>query len=89
MVQVLRMSDALEELRSEVLEGLQQVDVEALLLICSELTINIPDAKQTKKRAVANAIIRYLTSEDLEDLDDEGLSVLKKVDEVFFFFFII
>lgn len=82
MVQVLRMSDALEELRSEVLEGLQQVDVEALLLICSELTINIPDAKKTKKRAVANAIIRYLTSEDLEDLDDEGLSVLKKVDEV-------
>ena len=82
MVQVFRMSGALEALRGEVLEGLQQVDIDTLLSVCGELTINIPDAKKTKKRAVANAVIRYLTSEDLEDLDDEGMSVLKKVDDV-------
>jgi hypothetical protein len=61
---------------------LQQVEIEALLSICEENTIAISDAKKTKKTAVANAVIRYLTSEQLEDMDDEGMSVLKKVDEI-------
>ena len=69
-----------DTVRGSLLEKLQQLnEVRDLQEICNGLNVNIPPAKQGKLLAVCSLLLRHLTSEYLEQLDDEGLSVFQDV----------
>ena len=51
-------------------------DLEAIL---TSLDLSVSETRRKKDKAVFNAIVRYLTSEDVEDLEDEGLSIFLKL----------
>ena len=70
----------MDAIRQDVLEGLQQVDIEDLLVVCAAVNVQVADTKKTNKKAVENALIRYLTSEQVEDELDGGLAIFQKVD---------
>ena len=71
----------MEVLRHQVIEGLQQAEIDVLLVLCAGLDVEVKENKKGNQKAVANAIIRYLTSETVEDLLDEGLVIFTKLDE--------
>ena len=65
---------AAEQVRSEVLAGVRMLNGSQLEDCCEKLKLTVADAKKGNKRALENVVIRYLTSEDLENTDDEGMS---------------
>ena len=70
---VLRM--AAEATRSGVLAGLRMLDVAQLENCCEKLSLTVAEAKKGKRKAVENIVMRHLTSETLEESEDEGMSV--------------
>ncbi len=72
------MADVVKE---EVLVSLRKVSQIQLDEICTSLNVIVADGKKTKKNAVMNAIQRYLSSEEVEDSDDEGLQVFQGLNE--------
>lgn len=70
-----------ETARKEVLEKLQQLAVNQLVEVCSSLGVTVAEAKKAKKESLFNAIIRYLSSEDIEDSDDGGMSIFLKLND--------
>ena len=69
-------SDVVE---AEVLQLLRKVDLDVLQGFCDELKITIPETKQGNKSLILKLIVRYLHSEHMEGLDDQGLSVFLKL----------
>ena len=65
--------------RPQVVEKLQQVSTAQLLELCERLKIEVPTAKQGKKKALFNLLIRFLSSDEIEEAEDEGLSVMVKL----------
>ena len=61
--------------RAEVMNGLQLLTVEQLEEGCTSLGLPVAQKKKSKFDAVLNVVLRHLTSEDLEELEDEGQSV--------------
>ena len=70
----------MDAIRQDVLEGLPQVEIEDLLVVCAAVNVQVADTKKTNKKAVENALIRYLTSEQVEDELDGVLAIFQKVD---------
>ena len=72
---------AVEAVRKNVLDMVDQLDEVQLMQVVTSLTLTIKDSKKTRKEALRNAIRRHLSSEDLEDSADEGLAVFEKLNE--------
>ena len=72
---------AVEAVRKNVLDMVDQLDEVQLMQVVTSLTLTIKDSKKTRKEALRNAIRRHLSSEDLEDSADEGLAVFEKLKE--------
>ena len=51
-------------------------DLEAIL---TSLDLSVSETRRKKEKSGFNAIVRYLTSEEVEDLEDEGLSIFLKL----------
>ena len=69
-----------DEVRDNLLEKLQTLkDVNDLKEICGGLSVSIPLAKQGKVSAIRSLLVRYLTSETIEESDDEGLALYQDV----------
>ncbi len=74
---------AAETLRDNVLMGLRTLTVEQLLEISTGQRVTVAATKKTQKEPIFNAIVRFLTSETLEDAEDQGQGVfLKLKDEI-------
>jgi hypothetical protein len=66
---------AAEKTRSEVLAGVRMLNVAQLEDCCEKLKLTVADAKKGSKKAMENIIMRYLTSEELEESEDEGMMI--------------
>lgn len=68
----------IEAVRESLFEKLQMLkEVTDLQEVCNGLSVNIPPAKLGKISAVRTLLLRYLTSEDIEGRDDQGLAIFE------------
>ena len=58
---------------------LPKLSEQDLTEVCTGLSLVIKDGKKEKKQAMRNAIRRYMCSEEMEELADEGLSIFQKL----------
>ena len=68
-----------DEIEVDVFRLLKQVDIDELHGICDGLKLVIPTSKKDNTNLIVKLIMRYLHSEDMEELDDEGLSIFLKL----------
>ena len=73
---------AADQVLQDVMDKLNHLDADQLEELAIGLTLTVDADKQGKKRSLYNLVSRYLTSEDLENSDDEGQSVFLKVNDV-------
>ena len=67
--------------KTEVVSKLGLVSDDDLEAILTSLDLTVTVERRKKEKAVFNAIVRYLTSEAVEDLNDEGLSNFLKLED--------
>ena len=65
--------------KQEVLVLLPKLSEQDLTEVCTGLSLVMKDGKKEKKQAMRNAIRRYMCSEEMEELTDEGLSIFQKL----------
>ena len=70
---------SVKSVKKDVLSKLGLISDDQLEEILTDLDLKVTAEKRKKGDAVFNAISRHLSSEDMEDLDDEGLSIFLKV----------
>ncbi len=70
-----------EMLKAKVLFELQSLTEEQLEQICGTQNVTITGGKKSKIVALRNAMIRYLSSEEVEDSEDEGFALFNAVHE--------
>lgn len=68
-------------MRREVVQRLSLLKDEQLEEVGTKLDVSVATSKKGKQGALLNSILRYLTSEAVEDLEDEGLSVFLKLND--------
>ena len=66
-------------MKTEVLSKLGVISDDNLEAVLTSLDLTVSTERRKKDKAVFNAIVRYLTSEAVEDLQDEGLSIFLKL----------
>jgi hypothetical protein len=66
---------AADKVRSEVIAGVRMLGVDQLVDCCEKLNLTVAETKKGIKKSVENIIMRHLTSETLEDSEDEGMAV--------------
>ena len=65
----------------EKVEGMvKQLDELQLMQVVTSLGLTIKDTKKSRKVAMHNSVMRYLSSEELEDSADDGLAVFQKLE---------
>ena len=67
--------------KEEVLVRLRKISMVQLEEICGTLQLTVGDQKKCKQKAMLNAVHRMLSSEEIEDSDDEGLEVFHNLNE--------
>ena len=70
---------AAKSVKKDVMAKLGSVTDDQLEEILTDLDLTVTVERRKKENAVFNAIGRHLSSEEVEDLEDEGLSILLKV----------
>ncbi len=68
--------------KEEVFVSLRSLSSAQLEEVCTSINVIVPEEKKTKKNAVMNAVQRYLSSEEIEDSEDEGLQVFQQLNEM-------
>jgi len=63
----------MEELEDTVCKNIRLLNTESLTEACRLLEIDIPERKQGNKESLIKLVLRYLYSEEVEQLADEGL----------------
>ena len=66
-----------DTVREEVLRMVSLLNVSQLAQSCVNLNIQVPPAKKDRRSALFNLVLRYLTSDEVEQEDDEGLDILR------------
>ena len=74
VVAILGVTMAADQVRSEVVTGVGMLNAGQLEDCCRKLSLTVAETKKGNKRALDDIITRHLTSEDLENSDDEGMS---------------
>ena len=69
------MAAELEAIKREVVQRISLLRKPDLEQVAERLEVHVPEAKRERERALLNAVLRYLTSEDIEDQPDEGLEL--------------
>ena len=67
-----------DEIEIDVFRLLKQVDIDELHGICDGLKLVIPTSKKENTNLIVK-VMRYLHSEDMVELGDEGLSIFLKL----------
>ena len=62
-----------------ITQWLPEANVNFLTDLCNQYAINIPDVKLGKHQEVLKLVLRYLSSETLENTADKGASVFMKL----------
>ena len=69
-----------EEKLEGLIKMLRQLSVDQLDEVCNRLKIQVAENKKGKKTSLLNSVIRYLSSDDLEDSDDGGLAIFQQLE---------
>ena len=69
------MAAELEAVKREVVQRLSLLRRPDLEQVAERLEVQVPEARREREGALLNAVLRHLTSEDIEDLPDEGLEL--------------
>ena len=65
----------------EKVEGMiKQLDELQLMQVVTSLGLTVKDTKKSKKEAMQSVVKRHLSSEEIEDSQDEGLAVFQKLE---------
>ena len=67
-----------EAAHDEVLVQLSKLSVEQLTVICSTESVDIPLAKQGNKPLTINLLLRFVSSEVVEESQDGGLALFQR-----------
>ena len=73
---------SIEEVKESVLEGLPELSEKQLEDMVTGLALNVKEpkgGKGSRRSLLLNTMRRYISSEDLEDMDDQGLETLDKL----------
>ena len=73
------MSKSPDDIQAEVLQWLRLVDLVVLEEFCNEYKLTIPVSKQGNKSLLVKLIMRYLHSEAVEALEDQGGRIILKL----------
>ena len=65
--------------KDNVLQLVPKLSELQLLEVCTGEGLQLTKSKKDRKTALANMLVRYVTSEDVEDSDDEGLALYTKL----------
>ena len=65
----------------ELVDALQMINGEQLLEVCNELKIAVPEEKKGNASLLLNLVMRYLYSDEIEALEDQGMSVFLKLND--------
>ena len=65
--------------RDAVIAHLRRITSTQVAEICTALQLVVPESKKNNKRAMVNAVVRHLSSEEVEDTPDEGLEMFQKL----------
>ena len=72
-----------QERKERVILALRNLSENQLETLCTKFHIVIKEGskKVSRKVQIYNTIIRYLSSEDIEESEDEGLEIFSQIDE--------
>ena len=70
-----------DEMKKEVVKRLQLITLEQLKEICTRTSLDIPTGKETKRSAVLNVVMRYISSEEVEDETDGGFVIISRMND--------
>jgi hypothetical protein len=65
--------------RDDVLQLVPKLSELQLLEVCDSENLKLTKTKKDRKSALGNLLIRYVSSEDIEESEDEGLAVFQKL----------
>ena len=65
--------------KNEVLQLVPKLSELQLLDLCESENLQLTKTKKDRKSALGNLLIRHVTSEEVEDTDDEGLALFQKL----------
>ena len=72
-----------QERKERVLLALRDLTENQIETLCTKFNIIIKEGskKVTKRSQIYNTVVRYLSSEDIEESEDEGLEIFSQMDE--------
>ena len=70
-----------EILKSQVVYYLNKLTEEQLVQVCGNHSLVVREGKKSRRTALKNAVVRYLSSEDVEDSEDEGFALFTTIQE--------
>ena len=65
--------------KNELLQLVPKLSELHLLDLCESENLQLTKTKKDRKSALGNLLIRHVTSEEMEDTDDEGLAVFQRL----------
>ena len=68
-----------EAAKDEVLRMVKLISQEQLEELCGKFDITVAEERRTKPKAYLNALSRFISSTDVEDMDDEGLDLFQEM----------
>ena len=70
-----------QDMKDRVLEGLRKLSETQLEELCGAQGLTVGSGKKCRKVSLFNAIVRTLSSEEVEDSEDEGLELFTLINE--------
>ena len=67
-----------EVAKENVLQLVARLSELQLLEVCDSEDLKLTKTKKDRKSALKNLLIRYISSEDVEDATDDGLALFEK-----------
>ena len=68
-----------EQIKEEVWRKLPMLNDEELTQVCNGLSVTIPPKQMGKKSGKYNTAVKYLMSDDVEESDDEGEDIFRRL----------
>ena len=65
--------------KQQLITKLWRLSVEQLNELCTTATIEVPATKKTMLKAMRNAVVRHLSSETIEESEDEGMQLFQQL----------
>ena len=70
-----------QEMKDKVLQGLRRLSEAQLESLCGTQGLTVGTGKKSRKTSLFNAIVRTMSSEEVEDSEDEGLELFTVINE--------